>query len=58
MRTCMCTFGLYGQTPDESDLYPRHAGIHPDASASLCPADSLIWLTDRVLLLLVPTREI
>lgn len=34
-------FWMYGKTPDETDLYPRHASIHQGASASLCPADSI-----------------
>lgn len=33
----VCGLCTYGQTPDETDLYPRHAGVHQGAPAALCP---------------------
>lgn len=49
----VCVLWMYGQTPDETDLYPQHACIHQGASASPCAADSrdLPWadrLRDRL----------
>lgn len=45
----LCALWMYGQTPDETDLYPPHACIHQGASASLCPADSNgLQLADRL----------
>lgn len=37
----VCSLLVYGQAPDETDLYLLHACFHQGASASLCLADNI-----------------